>query len=220
VKLSRRFGWTCAVVLLQFVAIFPARADTGDAIACERAAQAAEAEFGLPAGVLRAIGKVESRGWPWTANVDGAAEIYQSKSEAVAGLTRVRPSTPANIDVGCFQISSRYHPLAFATVADALDPDANAHYAARFLTELRTKYGDWARAVGAYHSATPPLEAAYRDQVMANWKDGDPRPAAVAGDQPRWRVIPIGTTVQSTLAVWSMSAIPVNTGALPRVITR
>jgi hypothetical protein len=222
VTLSLRFGWICGLLLLQSLVMLPARADTGDDSACERAAQIAETEFGLPAGVLRAIGKVESRGWPWTANVDGAAEVYRSKAEAVTGLARVRSSVPANIDVGCFQISSRYHPAAFATVADALDPNANAHYAARFLLELRDRYGDWTRAVGAYHSATPPLEAAYRQQVMAQWKGGDLQPVTAAVNLPRWRVIPIGPAVQSTIAVWSVASMPAYVGnaVLPRVITR
>lgn len=219
---SRRCGRACVLVVLLALATLPAWAGSGDEVACERAAQAAESEYGLPAGVLRAIGQVESRGWPWTANVDGAAEVYHSKAEAITGLTRARPSSPANIDFGCFQISSRYHPAAFATVADALDPDVNAHYAARFLRELHNRYGDWEHAVGAYHSATPPLEAAYRELVMARWKTGDALPAASVAEQPRWRVIPIGSTPPSTITVWSMASIPAPAGygALPRVITR
>jgi hypothetical protein len=204
------------VALLGTIMLMPsyakAWAQGDDAIACDRAARDAEGEFGLPGGVLLAIGAVESGRWPWTANVDGAAERYQSKDEAIEALTRVRTPQPADVDVGCFQISLRYHPSAFATMADALDPVANARYAARFLLELRDRYGDWNRAVGAYHSATGPLEADYRDKVMANWKEApaveQPRDMP-ATEQPRWRVISIA------------SALPQAAGAraLPRVIT-
>jgi hypothetical protein len=187
-------------------------AQQDDAKACDQAARVAEGEFGLPAGVLVAIGSVESGRWPWTANVDGAAETYQSKAEAITALTRIRTPRPADVDVGCFQISLHYHPAAFATIADALDPTANARYAARFLRELRDKYGDWDRAVGAYHSATGGLEAGYRERVIAQWK-GPPAPeplqVAAAPEQPRWRIISIADSLQ-----------PVAGGrGLPRIIT-
>src|ERR1700712_5157250 len=183
-----------------------AQPDTADRAICERAALDAEQEFGLPSGMLSAIGKAESNAWPWTANVDGAAEIYRSKNEAVDALTRIRSPRPANMDIGCFQISTRYHPAAFASVAEALDPVANATYAARFLRALREKTGDWTQAIGAYHSATEPLGTAYRQQVMALWNGapngtpngtiGEARPMmAVATATPRWRVISIGAAV-------------------------
>ncbi|MDR3534847.1 MAG: lytic transglycosylase domain-containing protein [Rhodopila sp.] len=223
-----RFGWLCVVVFLQPWTPVWAQPGIDENIACERAAQDAENEFGLPAGMLLAIGKVESGRWrdspgrlvpwPWTANIDGSAEIYGSKAEAIDALTRVRAPRPTDIDVGCFQISLHYHPTAFATIADALDPVANARYAARFLRDLRERFGDWNRAVGAYHSATEPLETAYRERVMAHWKAEPPMAEA---DQPRWRVIPIGVTVQPAVGVWSMSSVPADAtvGKLPRVIT-
>jgi hypothetical protein len=187
-------------------------AQVDDTVACDRAARDAEGEFGLPAGILAAIGSVESGRWPWTANIDGVAETYRSKTEAIAALTRVRAPRPADVDVGCFQISLRYHPNAFATMADALDPAGNARYAARFLRDLRDKYGDWNQAVGAYHSATVPLETDYRERVMAEWK-GTPeiiQPKVVSSDdKPRWRVISIATALQ----------FPAPVHGLPRVIT-
>jgi hypothetical protein len=179
-----------------------------DLNACDRAARDAETEFGLPTDMLKAIGSVESGHWPWSANVDGMAETYRSKAEAIAALTRVRTPRPVDIDVGCFQVSLHYHPSAFPTLADALDPMTNARYAARFLRELHDRYGDWNRAVGAYHSSTGPLEADYRERVMAQWK-GAPPPVEQSVDQPRWRIISIA------------SALPPALGphALPHVIT-
>jgi soluble lytic murein transglycosylase-like protein len=60
-------------------------------------------------------------------------------------------------DVGCFQINYRWHGQHFASLDQMFDPDANAAYAARFLSELYAEFGDWSRAAGAYHSRTPVL---------------------------------------------------------------
>jgi hypothetical protein len=206
-----RLNLACIALLL---AVMPppwcarARAQSNDTSACDQAARDAETAFGLPTGVLKAIGSVESGRWPWSANIDGAAETYRSKAEAIAALTRVRTPQPADVDVGCFQVSLRYHPSAFPTMADALDPVSNARYAARFLRELHDRYGNWDQSVGAYHSATGPLGADYRDRVMAQWK-GAPPPADQPADQPRWRVISIAAALTPALGPH----------ALPRIIT-
>ena len=186
---------------------------------CEQVGRAAEQAFDLPQGILVAIGKAESAQWPWTANVDGAPEMYRTKAEAMEALTRVRVPRPANMDIGCFQVSSRYHPNAFASMEQALDPAANAQYAAHFLLELHQRTGDWQRAIGMYHSATEPLEVAYRDRVMALWKNPSTEP--VVEEAPRWRVISIGPAVQPAVRVWNLSALPDALGGtkLPRVIT-
>ena len=42
------------------------------------------------------------------------------------------------------------------------DPDMNALYAARFLSELYREFGDWTGAAGAYHSRTPEYADRYK----------------------------------------------------------
>ena len=200
------------LALLGLVLLMPphVKAQQDDASACDRAARDAEAAYRLPSGMLSAIGMVESGRWPWTANIDGSAETYQSKAEAVAALTRIRAPQPSDVDVGCFQISLHYHPSAFATMEDALDPAANARYAARFLLELRDRYGDWDQAVGAYHSATGALRGDYQQRVMAQWKGAPPAaPTDQPNEQPRWRVISIAASLPQAVGV----------GALPHIIT-
>lgn len=188
-----------------------------DRAVCERVGRAAEQAFDLPQGILVAIGKAESAQWPWTANVDGMPEMYRTKADAVEALTKVRVPRPANMDIGCFQISSRYHPNAFASIEQALDPAANAQYAAHFLSELHQRTGDWRRAVGLYHSATAPLEVAYSDRVLALWKEPAAQPPV--DDTPRWRVISIGPAIAPAVRVWNLATdVPTNT-QLPRVIT-
>jgi hypothetical protein len=71
------------------------------------------------------------------------------------------------VDVGCMQVDLHYHPDAFNTLDEALDPAANADYAARLLVDLyRREAGrSWDIAVGLYHSHTSLLAAEYSDRV-------------------------------------------------------
>jgi hypothetical protein len=71
------------------------------------------------------------------------------------------------MDLGCFQINYHWHGDAFAGLAQILDPDANARYAARFLSELHTELGDWTQAAGAFHSRT----AEHADRYLARYAE-------------------------------------------------
>jgi hypothetical protein len=65
------------------------------------------------------------------------------------------------------QINLMHHPDAFASLEQAFDPQANAAYAARFLTTLHQQTGSWDRAIAWYHSATPELGDDYLRKVSA-----------------------------------------------------
>jgi Transglycosylase SLT domain len=145
---------------------------------CRAALAAAEARYAIPAGLLQAIGIVESgrrdegtgdfRPWPWTTNVDGEGRFFDTKAQAVTWVRQAQAQGTRSIDTGCAQVNLLHHPAAFASLEQAFDPAANADYAARFLKELRTMAGgNWMTAVGYYHSQTPELAAAYREQVQA-----------------------------------------------------
>ncbi len=152
-------------------------AEATGALPCLAAAATAEVEWGLPSGVLAAIGRVESgrwdprtrrvEPWPWTANVAGDGRYYASPGDAVADVARERAGGVRSVDVGCFQVNLLHHPKAFATLDEAFDPLANARYAARFLTALHASAGAWDLAVGQYHSAVPEIGGPYRGRVMA-----------------------------------------------------
>lgn len=145
---------------------------------CRPAILAAEAEFGIPPFLLVAIGRAETgrrsavtgriEPWPWAVNVEGAGYFLNSREEAIAFVTAAR-QVARSIDVGCMQVNLLHHPNAFPTVADGFDPATNARYAARFLSELRTRLGGWLPAIGAYHSATDWRAEPYRARVLANW---------------------------------------------------
>ncbi len=159
------------------------RADVGQGqaqlanLACRQAVGAAERAHGIPTHLLAAIARVESgrrdqssgafNPWPWTINFDGQGIFYYNKMQAVAAATAMRPRVTKSIDVGCMQISLTNHPDAFASMDQAFDPNVNADYGARFLTQLFEKTGSWPKAVEYYHSATPELGHDYGVKVYA-----------------------------------------------------
>jgi hypothetical protein len=149
---------------------------------CQMAGAAAEQAAGIPAGLLVSIGKVESgrsdpltgqvEPWPWTVNVDGQGDYFDSKAAAVAFVRLALSSGARDVDVGCFQVSLEAHPYAFDSIEAAFDPVQNANYAAKFLGELKMSAGSWDMAVADYHSANPSVGGPYEAMVMARWHGG------------------------------------------------
>ena len=152
---------------------------TAPGAVCRPALIAAEARYGIPTGLLQAIGVVESgrrdevtgarQPWPWTINAEGEPHFFDTKDQAVAWVRQAQARGMRSIDIGCAQVNLMHHPSAFASLQEAFDPVANADYAARFLRQLRdtTAGGNWMTAVGYYHSQTPELAETYRQQVQA-----------------------------------------------------
>jgi len=148
-----------------------ASAARGDASAlCEAAARRASAATGVPLPVLLAVALSESgrkaggrfAPWPWVLNIEGAGSFYDSKAAALSAAQAAISSGRDSTDLGCFQVNFRWHGDAFASLADMIDPDRNAGYAARFLRELYAESGDWITAAGHYHSRTPVHAERYR----------------------------------------------------------
>jgi hypothetical protein len=147
--------------------------------ACGSAAALAETDWHLPAGLLSAIGIVESGrsglgstlpvAWPWSINADGRGFYLSSKAAAIATVRALQAAGWRAIDVGCFQVDLLYHPGAFATVEAAFDPNANAQAAARILARARFGGTSWDTAIAVYHSASPIRGAVYLQQVRAVW---------------------------------------------------
>jgi hypothetical protein len=146
---------------------------------CTAAIATAERDGDIPAGLLAAIGQIESgradpvygavRPWPWTINADGAGHFFATRAEAVAATAALLSRGVLSVDVGCLQVNLAYHRAAFASLEEAFDPLANSLYAARFLRLLFSQTGDWPAAVAAYHSQTHEIGAAYRGKVLAVW---------------------------------------------------
>lgn len=170
----------------------PASATADHAAICDQVGARAETASQLPEGLLRAIGRVESgrrtaqggfAPWPWTLNANGQGRYFETLAEAAAAARGLQAAGIHSIDTGCFQVNLQHHPLAFRTVEDALDPSANATYAAAFLKALRARLGSWEAAVAAYHSATTERGEPYRARVYAAWHNR-PSTAAIAAPRP------------------------------------
>jgi hypothetical protein len=169
-------------LLLAMALIAPARAENDPAALCAAQVSHAEAQAGIPKGLLAAISAVESgrwdkerraaMAWPWTVTSGSNGQFFASKAEAIAEVRRMKAQGIRNIDVGCMQINLHHHAEAFDNLDEAFDPATNAAYAARFLRSLYDAHQDWMTAASHYHSATPELGARYRAKVLATW-NGD-----------------------------------------------
>lgn len=181
-----------AVVMLAGAAVALASApvsgpDAAKAFAhCERATSRWERISSVPSGLLRAISMAESgrwsnrdkivRAWPWTVTSGGPGTFFPTKQAALAEVRRLQSKGVTNIDVGCMQVNLHFHGEHFASIEDAMDPDINAAYAARFLTQLREGADSWNEAAGHYHSRTPERTAYYRSKVEKFWDQlGNPQ---------------------------------------------
>ena len=142
---------------------------------CLVAIREAEVRYHLPAGTLGAISRVETglplpvtgdrQPWPWTINAAGVGHWYASRDEAAAAAARLLVATGGNVDVGCMQVSLRYHRAAFADLTEAFDPAQNVDVGARLFAGLSHGRTTDA-ATGLYHSATPALGDPYRASVL------------------------------------------------------
>ncbi len=148
---------------------------------CRVAVAQAEQAARVPAQLLAAMARVESgrpdpvsnriNPWPWTINAEGRPMVFETKQDAIAAVQALQAQGMRSIDVGCVQVNLMHHPLAFASLEEAFDPHANARYAAKFLTELRERLGDWVLATAHYHSATPEFGTAYQQKVLQAWPE-------------------------------------------------
>ena len=218
--------------LLLLLGVERARAQMPDDphLACDRAAAQAERISSLPAGLLAAIGTVESgradatgtyrRAWPWSINADGWGYFAASKTEAISTVRALQERGARYIDVGCFQVDLFYHPDAFTSLEQAFDPDANARAASRILLLGRFSATGWNQAIAAYHSASLLRGAWYLQRC---WRPGRGsgsswRAGSGSGADPRLRRSAVATGqagARGTAADPSLTPLP----GLPRVIS-
>ena len=148
---------------------------TAYASACMDAAAQAEARHGIPNKLLQAITLVETgrtyknkyTPWPWTTNKDAQSHYFRSRTDGTRFVKQQLYAGAKSIDVGCFQINTRWHGEHFASIDDMFDPVAGAEYAARFLVKLKDEFGDWDTAATKYHSRTPVYAKRYGEKLAA-----------------------------------------------------
>ena len=134
-------------------------------------------QFNIPDKLLTSISLVESGikknnrfiSWPWTLNVQGKSKFFDNKNDALDFLKKNYKNK--NIDVGCMQISLKYHFKEFDSLENILDPDQNVKYAAKFLKNLFSKHKRWNEAISRYHSSVPIRKKQYLKRVQNYWVD-------------------------------------------------
>ena len=182
---------------------------------CRAAIAAAERSDGVPERLMQSIGIIESgrrdetgatSPYPWTINAQGIGSFYATKAEAIAAVTALRARGINSIDVGCMQVNLMHHASAFASLDEAFDPAANAHYAAHFLTRLLAQTGSWPGATAGYHSLTPGIGDDYARKVLAIW--GRPAPPAVAEAAPPARPMPSASSSFAAAGAANARVIP------------
>lgn len=159
--------WRLLIFLAIWASILPgsaaARQDPRLSLLCYNAIDAVSRRSGVPREVMLAISLTETgrkmdgdmRPWPWTVNMEGKGEWFDTRDAALAYVRRHFARGARSFDVGCFQINYKWHHQHFSSVEAMFDPVINTTYAAKFLSDLYAEKGNWAAAAGAYHSRTP-----------------------------------------------------------------
>ena len=164
-------------LLIAAMAIFMSSPGFGAGAAenpCEREMARASGTYGVPLGVLYAVGLTESGRrdslQPFAMNIAGRAYFAASAAEGIRKFEEARAAGSRLIDIGCMQINWYFHGEAFPSVATMFDPRRNVDYAARFLTTLRRQEGSWTLAVARYHAGpnNNPAQKKYVCTVIAN----------------------------------------------------
>jgi len=141
---------------------------------CEPEILRAADRYGVPVGILYAVGLTETGNkgslQPNAMNIEGKAVFPSSAQDAVRKFYAARRGGAKLIDLGCMQINHYYHSSHFARIEDMLDPRQNVDYAARFLARLHAQHDTWSMAVARYHAGpnNDPAQKRYVCRVIAN----------------------------------------------------
>lgn len=141
---------------------------------CEPEILRAAERYGVPVGILYAVGLTETGNkgslQPNAMNIEGKAVFPASGPAAVAMFRTAQRNGAELIDLGCMQINYKYHGENFRSVQDMLDPRRNVDYAARFLAQLYARHDTWSMAVARYHAGpnNDPAQKQYVCRVITN----------------------------------------------------
>ena len=147
---------------------------------CERISSEIEKKNNFPDGILVSISLAETgrknndgsiTSWPWSLNHAGKSLFFKNKNQALDYLNKNLTKKFNNIDVGCMQISVKWHSKEFPSYEMMLDPYENINYAAKFLSFLKNKHGSWQKAIKHYHSSTTKLNKKYFARVEKIWNN-------------------------------------------------
>ena len=140
---------------------------------CKNLIKQLEQENAIPAGLLAAIGAVESEHTPYAVNCNGKARMFTNHDAAKQYIRDLRSQGIIDINIGVLQINYAYHQKRFKTAEEFLDPNNNVPYAAKYLASLKQIHGSWERAVKFYHSPVARYQNMYFTKVMNALKQID-----------------------------------------------
>ena len=143
---------------------------------CGLATLKAEQDNNIKPNLLQTIALVESGrfdkklqhkvAWPWTVHANGHGHYYKTKEEAVAAVRLFMAEGVTSIDVGCMQINLKYHGQAFNSIEEAMEPEKNVAYSAKFLLSLYKRNGqDWQKTAMQYHSKNHAKGLNYKNRL-------------------------------------------------------
>jgi soluble lytic murein transglycosylase-like protein len=145
-----------------------------DSRACEREMARASQLYGIPLGVLYAVGLTETgrRGalYPYALGAEGQTVFAKNMEDAIADFEAMRRRGVRLIDLGCMQINYYFHGDKFESVQAMFNPAKNVDYAARFLKELKQREGSWTMAVARYNAGPDnrPAQKRYICQIVGH----------------------------------------------------
>lgn len=170
----RRWSARSSVLLLAAFTSSLVLAASARANPCEAEILRASSRYGVPTGILYAVGLAETgvKGslQPYALNIEGKAKFPRSPGAAVAMIEAAQRQGKELIDVGCMQINTYYHSEQFKSLRDMLDPHLNVDYAARFLVRLKARNDTWSMAVARYHAGPDnnPAQKKYVCRIITN----------------------------------------------------
>ncbi len=169
----------------------PAAAQT----VCEEHMIRASHTYGIPLGVLYAVGLTETGRrnslQPYALNIEGRVYFGDSKDQALAEFNAARASGKKLIDIGCMQINHHYHRDQFPSLDAMFEPGQNVEYSARFLKQLKDRHTSWTMAVARYHAGphNDPAQKRYvcaviKNMVASGFGQWTPNARSFCGEKP------------------------------------
>ncbi len=162
-----------AIVLFMFSTMLSAVAEGEQELKlCEREMSQAAVKYGVPLGILFAVGLAETgiggSLHAYALNLERNTVYSLSKTQAAERFKAAKATGMKLIDVGCMQLNYYFHGERFSSVEDMLDPHKNVDYAARFLSGLRAREGSWTMAVARYNAGknNDPAQRRYVCRVL------------------------------------------------------
>jgi len=160
--------WRRTLVAALFICSATGEAAADNTRPCERQMARAAQQYGIPLGILYAVGLTETgrRGalHPYALGAEGQTVFARNVDDAIASFEAMRQRGIKLIDLGCMQINHYYHGNKFDSVRAMFDPARNVDYAARFLKELKQREGSWTMAVARYN-AGPHNQSAHKRYI-------------------------------------------------------